>query len=611
MFTRMVVGVDGSRLSEAAAQTALSLAVHSRAQVHLVSVIEELPRYISTREEVAREEMEARQYFTTCHQRIKREAEHKGVALTTQIVVGHEVQQLLNALTALKADLLVIGAAGHSAVSGHGLGSTASQVLRHAPCSVLLARAQMHTPPLARLEVALDGSPLGWEAYAVALDLSQVTRHPVSVVSVVEGRSGASASEAALQARAAEPSQSWVTFLLGAQARAAATAATAGVAVDIKTQTGSAREALVTTARETEVDLVILGATGHEHPWSQTVGATAMKVTEDAPCSVLIVRPPRSGAIAREVMTPASVVAQLETPLSGLLSALLDDQARLIPVVTSEGVVRGVITLTHLLRQLDPTLATRLTQGASSAQVRTHLEQALEGHTAGEGMLKTPHVLQEDVPLTVAGRYLTTHGVTRVPVVDATQRLIGILSEHEVVSALIGPLHQQTATTQNPILSTATTSTQTLTAGMLADQTTPQLAETASADEVVRVLGSNPGGLALVVGGAAQFQGLIVERALLQRALVGKSKGLTGVLQRLFSTGQTAPPTRHSSGEPLTAAALIHPDVPVVPEDMLISQALAHLITGQGSDVGVVITPEHQPVGVLWRRVALRALLRG
>jgi CBS domain-containing protein len=402
-----------------------------------------------------------------------------------------------------------------------------------------------------------------------------------------------------------------VTFLLGAQARAAASAATAGVAVDIKTQTGSAREALVAVARDTGADLLILGATGHDHPWSQTVGATAMKVAEDAPCSVLIVRPPRSGAVVRDVMTSASVVAQPDTPLSEMLSALLDDRARLIPVVSPDGTVRGVMTLSHLLRQLDPMLAERLTQTDSAAQVRTHLEQALEGRTARERMLTNPHVLQIEVPLTVAGRYLTTHGVTRVPVVDAAGHLVGILSEHEVVSALMGFTKPPTTTSQHTEIPAAASSVQGLTAGMLADHATPRLAESASADEVVRVLESSPGRLALVVGEAAQLRGLIDERVLLQRALVGKSRGLTGALQRFFSPAQSNPPTQHHPGEPLTATALIRPGVPVIPAEMPMHQALAHLISSQNSDVGVVVTLERQPVGVLWRRAALRALLRG
>lgn len=611
MFRRIVVGIDGSRLSEGAAQAALDLAVRSNAQVHLISVVEELPRYISAREEVAREEAEARQYFASCHQRMQREAEQKGVALKTQILVGHEVQQLLTTLTTLKADLLVIGHAGHSAISGIGLGSTASQLLRHAPCSVLLVRTQAHALHLARLAVALDGSPLGWEAYAVALDLAHATRHPLHTISVAEGRQGASASEAALQAKAAEPSHSWVAYLLGTQARAAASAATAGIAIDIKTQAGSVREALVTAARDTSADLLILGATGHDYPWSQTVGATAMKVAEDAPCSVLVVRPPRSGAVVRDVMTPASVVAQFETPLAALLSALLDDQARLIPVVTPEGTLSGILTLSHLLRQLDPDLAERLKQVAPPEQVRTKLEQAMEGRTAREMMLGTPRVLQMDVPLTVAGRYLTTHGITRVPVVDSSQRLVGILSEHEIVSALIVPLPPPTTTSQDTEPPAIPPVAQMLTAGMLADQTAPRVAESASADEVVRVLASTPGRLVLVVGDAGQLRGLIDERILLQRALVGTSRGLSGALQRFFSLSPAHPPAHHPSGEPLTAVALLRSGVPVVTGATPLVQALSRLISSQGSDVGVVVTSDGQPVGVLWRHVALRALLRG
>lgn len=611
MFRRIVVGIDGSRLSEGAAQTALNLAARSNAQVHLISVIEELPRYISAREEVAREETEARQYFAACHQRAQREAEQKGVAVTRQILVGHEVQQLLTALTTLKADLLVIGHAGHSAVSGTGLGSTASQLLRHAPCSVLLVRMQTHALHLARLAVALDGSPLGWEAYAVALDLAHATRHPLQVISVAEGRHGASASEAALQAKAAEPSHSWVAFLLGTQARAAASAATAGVAVEIQTQAGSVREALVTAARDTSANLLILGATGHDYPWSQTVGATAMKVAEDAPCSVLVVRPPRSGAVVRDVMAPASVVAQLETPLSAILSALLDDQARLIPVVSPEGTLSGIVTLSHLLRQLDPDLAERLKQVATPAQVRTKLEQALEGRTAREIMLSNPRALQMDVPLTVAGRYLTTHAITRVPVVDSSGRLVGILSEHEVVSALILPLHQPTTSPQDTEPPAVPVGAERLTAGMLADKTTPRLAESASADEVVKVLESTPGRLVLVVGETGQLRGLIDERVLLQRALVGTSKGLSGILQRFFPLTPAHSPAHHPSGEPLTAAALLRPGVPVIMWDTPLVQALAGLIASRESDVGMVVTPESQPVGILWRHMVLRALLRG
>jgi nucleotide-binding universal stress UspA family protein/CBS-domain-containing membrane protein len=611
MFTRIVVGVDGSRISEGAAQAAISLAARSEAQVHLVSVIEELPRYISAREEVAREEAEARQYFTTCHQRWQQEAERKGVTLTTHLMVGHEVQQLLTALTTLKADLLVIGHAGHSAVWGTGLGSTASQLLRHAPCSVLIVRTHAPALHLARLVVALDGSPLGWEAYAVALDLARHTRHPLHVLSVAGGRHGAGTSEAEPQARAAEPSRSWVTFLLGAQARAAASAAAAGVDVEIKTQTGPVSETLVAAARDVDADVLILGATGHEHPWSQTTGAIAVEVAEGAPCAVLVVRPPRSGAVVRDVMMPASVVAQLEDPLSEALSLLLDDQARLIPVVSPEGTVSGVITLSRLLRQLDPALAAHLAQLSAPAQVRTHLEHMLEGRTARESMLSNPYVLQMDVPLTVAGRYLTTHGITRAPVIDASRRLVGILGEHEVVSALIAPASQQAATPQGTKMPAFIADAQALTAGMLTDQTAPKLAESASADEVVSALQATPNRLVLVVGTAGQFRGLIDERVLLQRMLVGKSKGLSGALQHFFSSSQAHPPASNQPGEPLTAASLMRPGVPVVTGDTLVTQALAQLITSQSSDVGVVVAPDGQPVGILWRHLALRALLRG
>jgi len=613
MFTRIVVGIDGSRAAASAARAAITLASWNSAEVHLISIVEELPSYISAREEIAREEAEAQHYFRSIHARLHKEATRYGVAITAQVVLlGHEVRQIITYLVQVRADLLVIGHAGHSAVWDTALGATASQLLRHAPCSMLITRASAPAAFLARPAVALDGSPIGWEAYAVALDLAQHARHPLQVLSVIE-KPHAALSTTPPTLAPNTTHTSWQTFLPGVQARAAARAAAAGTPIEISTRTGSASETLVAAARELASDLLIIGATGHERPWSQTTGGTAMKVAEEAPCAVLVVRPPVRGILVRDVMTPVPFTAYPDTPLAEILAALLDGKARLIPVISSDGTLCGILTLGYLLRHLDPALATHLTTKRAPTHAHIHLDRLVAGKVAHDSMETRPFVLQPDVPLKVAGRYLATHHITRVPVVETSGHLAGMLSEREVVAALITP--QTQAGEAEPLSPTGEAAeeatSEPLTAGMGASRQLSLVVESASLDEVMSALQATPHRLAVVVTHDGHLRGIIDERALLKYALPDEESGRGALLLRLLSLSpaQLLTIIRGHPTEPLTAAALMRPAL-ALPAEMPVAEALARLLDQHG-DVGVVVTPQHQPAGLLWRYTALHALVRG
>jgi nucleotide-binding universal stress UspA family protein len=65
-------------------------------------------------------------------------------------------------------------------------------------------------------------------------------------------------------------------------------------AVEIKfhTHAGHAAENLVRYAKEGGFNLIILGSSGHSGTWGRLLGHTADRVSEHAPCNVLIVRAP-------------------------------------------------------------------------------------------------------------------------------------------------------------------------------------------------------------------------------------------------------------------------------------------------------------------------------
>jgi nucleotide-binding universal stress UspA family protein len=65
---------------------------------------------------------------------------HEGVELSTEVVGGPAPKTLIDA--SRDADLIVVGSRGHGGFAGLLLGSVSAQVVRHAACSVLVARAE-------------------------------------------------------------------------------------------------------------------------------------------------------------------------------------------------------------------------------------------------------------------------------------------------------------------------------------------------------------------------------------------------------------------------------------------------------------------------------------
>jgi nucleotide-binding universal stress UspA family protein len=140
MFTRILVGLDGSEGAKKALEAAIQLAVEQGGELVAVSVAERLPRYAAMMDEVDEAKAEATAYFAQVHREAYDRAKQAGIELRATTLVGHAAQQLVQYATAERVDLLVLGHSGHSGVWGQFLGTTADKVVRHAPCSVLVVR---------------------------------------------------------------------------------------------------------------------------------------------------------------------------------------------------------------------------------------------------------------------------------------------------------------------------------------------------------------------------------------------------------------------------------------------------------------------------------------
>jgi len=139
MFQKIVCANDGSERASRALALAITLAKESDTELHMVSVeeIDYMPEFI---EDVREETGTAARRFHKAVQHARAAAHAEGVELRIHLLAGHPVRDIIGLASELKADLLVIGSAGHSQFYGRMLGSRADRLVHLAPCPVLVVR---------------------------------------------------------------------------------------------------------------------------------------------------------------------------------------------------------------------------------------------------------------------------------------------------------------------------------------------------------------------------------------------------------------------------------------------------------------------------------------
>jgi nucleotide-binding universal stress UspA family protein len=102
-----------------------------------VEEIDHVPEQI---EEVREEAGAAARRFHSVVLCARKMAEDAQVKLHTHVVAGHPVRTIVNLAAELNAELLVIGARGHSALYERLVGSRADRIMQLAHCPVLVVK---------------------------------------------------------------------------------------------------------------------------------------------------------------------------------------------------------------------------------------------------------------------------------------------------------------------------------------------------------------------------------------------------------------------------------------------------------------------------------------
>jgi nucleotide-binding universal stress UspA family protein len=144
MFERIVVGLDGSQVSETALHMGADLARRLDVPLHLVRVADlavvhwganqAAAAYAELSGEMAREREKATQYLNTVEQPLREE----GLRVTTEVCSGLAARELAEA--AGPGDLLVVASHGRHGLERLLLGSVAEEVAERSRASVLIVR---------------------------------------------------------------------------------------------------------------------------------------------------------------------------------------------------------------------------------------------------------------------------------------------------------------------------------------------------------------------------------------------------------------------------------------------------------------------------------------
>ena len=140
----IVVGTDGSKPADEAVRQATDMASREGARLHLVTAYPD-PQILRERTTGtgggAYTIVDLREVAESLVQRAARDALSKGVEVETHVREGQPAEVIIDVANQEQADLIVVGSRGLTGIKRYLLGSVSSKVSEHAPCSVMIVRA--------------------------------------------------------------------------------------------------------------------------------------------------------------------------------------------------------------------------------------------------------------------------------------------------------------------------------------------------------------------------------------------------------------------------------------------------------------------------------------
>jgi len=283
----LLLSTDGSEFSEGAVREAINLARTCSSRLFALSVVETNPEYETIAPQLVEKEIEkARAYLETVLERASREQ----VNCEIGIYQGEDsYRYIVDEAEKRRADMIIMGRRGRTGLKRLMMGSVTAKVIGHAPCNVLVV------PRAAKVEmksilVASDGSRHSDAAAMEAVSIAKRCGAKLTVMSVVPSESISpfdivhSEMQRGLIADKEQKAAEYNIKNIKDMAEKE------GIGIEGLIQEGKPYEAIVSTATEKNIDLIVVGSHGRTGLEKLLMGSVTERVIGLAPCAVLIVK---------------------------------------------------------------------------------------------------------------------------------------------------------------------------------------------------------------------------------------------------------------------------------------------------------------------------------
>lgn len=304
-----------------------------------------------------------------------------------------------------------------------------------------------------------------------------------------------------------------------------------------------------------------------------------------------------------QVMSEDVAHVTADEPVAEVIKLLLERGVKAVPVVDDTNHVIGIITGGDLLRRGDVDLRLSLQQQLTPEELSHQLEDLWSsGKTAADVMTRDPITIHADTPVDEAGQLMIQHGIKRLPVVSAEDRLVGIVSRLDVLRTVASGVRLGAELPAETEASPAGARV----AGDIVIRDVPTVDPGAPLVTVLDQLVSSKFRRVVVTDVEARVVGLITDAALLSEATSEARPGLLEILAARFPWSSKEPPSPRLDAE--TAADVMLTDVFSIQQDTALSEVLCEMVE-RGVKRLVVVDDEERLVGLVERQTLLQALL--
>ncbi len=284
---RLLLSTDGSEYSEGATREAIKLAKKCSSKLWVMSVAETNPEFEALAPQITEKAGKAaRELVEALQARAKKE----GVDCTGIVHQGEDsYKYIVDEAAKNKISMIVMGRRGRTGLKRLMMGSVTSRVIGHAPCNVLVV------PRAAKVEfknilVATDGSKYSAAAASEAIGLAKRNGSKLTVISVVPSEL-MTPTDIDFSVPQRELIAEKEMHEAEKNAKAVKDAAQKeGVTVQAFVMSGKPSDAIIETAREKDVDLIVLGSHGKTGIEKLLMGSVVERVIVLAACAVLVVK---------------------------------------------------------------------------------------------------------------------------------------------------------------------------------------------------------------------------------------------------------------------------------------------------------------------------------